>query len=114
MARPEQADLRERWHQRIAQQESTNTSIRAFCRDHKLSEHSFYTWRQRLRADLANGEAALRFALVDAMPPPSRQHQHQPRHVELILTSGDRLHIPADATTLRLVLSALREQPERS
>ena len=29
--------------------------------------------------------------------------------VELILNSGERLRIPADASTLRLVLSVLRE-----
>ena len=33
-----------------------------------------------------------------------------PQPVELMLASGDRLRIPVDAATLRLVLSVLREQ----
>jgi hypothetical protein len=32
--------------------------------------------------------------------------------LELVLTSGERLLIPADAATLRLVLGVLREQEQ--
>jgi hypothetical protein len=37
-------------------------------------------------------------------------HRPGQARLELFLTSGERLHIPADEATLRLVLSALREQ----
>ena len=83
--------------------------MRVFCREHKLSEHSFYWWRRQLRCAT---EPPIRFALVDAttpttqMPPP-RQAQ---THLELVLHSGERLQIPADAATLRLVLDVLRQQ----
>ena len=80
-----------------------------FCREQKFSEYSFYWWRrqaQRFR------EQPIRFALVETtMPttetPRPRQAQTQ---LELVLNSGERLRMPADAATLRLVLGVLREQ----
>jgi hypothetical protein len=83
-----------------------------YYREHKLSEHSFYWWRRQLRCAT---EPPIRFALVDTtttptteMPPP-RQAQ---THLELVLNSGERLQIPADAVTLRLVLDVLRQQEQ--
>jgi hypothetical protein len=96
-----QEQRREQWGQRIGQQESSGQSIRAFCRERGLKEPAFYGWRQRLRKQ----NAAVRFALVETKPakepvPP----------IELMLASGDRLRIPHDAATLKLVLAVLREQ----
>ncbi len=64
---------------------------------------AFYGWRKRL----AEKGQPIGFALVETSA--VRQQRGEP--VELILSSGDRLHIGAgvDAATLRLVLSALRE-----
>jgi hypothetical protein len=63
----------------------------------------FYTWRKRL----AKKGQPSGFALVET--PALRQQRGEP--VELILSSGDRLHIGpgADAATLRLLLGILRE-----
>jgi hypothetical protein len=108
VARPKQLERRELWRQRIKQQESSQQSIRAFCREHKLNEHSFYSWRQRLLgADSPAAEADIRFALVEPVEASASQ---LPQHVEFILTTGERLRIPADVTTIRLVLNALRQQ----
>lgn len=92
---------RELWRQRIAQQEASGQSIRAYCRGRGLPEHAFYGWRQRLRKQ----RAPVRFALVDTKPAGESVVP-----IELILTSGDRLRIPHDATTLKLVLGVLRGQ----
>jgi hypothetical protein len=46
----------------------------------------------------------VRFALVESKP---REQAAAP--IELLLASGDRLQIPSDAATLKLVLSVLRE-----
>ena len=111
-----QQTRREQWRQRISEQEKSGQSARAYCREHKVNEHAFYQWRQRLSA--LSGEP-VRFALIEAVqtpatvPPPAMQsyqtaHQLEPV-VELILNSGERLRIPADASMLRLVLSVLRE-----
>ena len=92
-----QVERRELWRQRVAQQEEGSRSIREFCREQGLSEPAFYAWRQRLRTG-----KQVQFALVEtkaAVAP-----------IELLLASGDRLHIPANAATLRLVLGVLREQ----
>lgn len=95
-----QEQRRELWRQRIAQQETSGQSIRAYCRGRGLQEHAFYCWRQRLRKQ----NTPVRFALVETKPagetaPP----------IELMLASGDRLRIPQDAATLKLVLAVLRE-----
>ncbi len=88
------------WRQRIAQQETSGQSIRAYCRGRGLPEHAFYGWRQRLRKQ----SAPVRFALVD-----TKRTQEQAPPIELILASGERLRIPHDAATLKLVLAVLRE-----
>ena len=72
--------------------------MRVFCREHGVGEHSFYMWRQRLR-----NTTPLSFALVETGP------LSDPACVELILASGDRLRIPAQADVLRTVLTVLRQ-----
>ena len=76
--------------------------MRALCREHEASEHSFYQWRKRLAAQLP-----VKFALVET----NRAARVHAEAVELILTSGERLRIApgVDAAMLRLVLSILRE-----
>ena len=95
-----QEQRREVWRQRVAQQETSGESIRAFCRGRGLKEHAFYGWRQRLRQQ----DTPVGFALVSAKPaaeavPP----------IEVVLAGGARLLIPPDAAALRLVLGVLRE-----
>ena len=93
--------VREQWRERIRQQESSGQSIRAYCRGQGLTEHAFYGWRQRLRKE----SSPVRFALVETKPAGEPVVP-----IELILTSGERLRIPHDAATLKLVLGVLRGQ----
>jgi transposase-like protein len=90
------------WLQLIAEQHQSGVSVRTLCREHGTSEHSFYQWRKRLVPRLP-----VKFALVET----ERQTRFQVEAVEVILTSGERLRIGpgVDATTLRLILSILRE-----
>jgi hypothetical protein len=76
--------------------------VRAFSKQHRTSEHSFYQWRKRLAEQLP-----MKFALVET----NRSVPAGVAAVEVILSSGERLRIAAgiDAATLRLVLSVLRE-----
>ncbi len=90
------------WRHLIAQQEQSGLSIRAFCREHRTSEHSFYQWRKRLAAQLP-----VKFALVDT----SRSAPAKAAAVELVVATGERLRIEpgTDAAVLRVVLGVLRE-----
>ena len=96
-----QEQRRELWRQRIAEQEKSGRPVSVFCREQGLSEATFFAWRQRLKIQ----ETPVSFALVEtkaaAEPAPP---------IELILTSGDRLRIPCDASMLKTVLAVLRER----
>lgn len=65
-----------------------------------MKEHAFYGWRGRLRKQ----NTPVRFALVE-----TKAAVETPPSLELLLASGDRLRIPSDAATLKLVLTVLRE-----
>lgn len=105
MTKAERGEQRELWRQRVAQQMTSGLSVREFCREHKLTDHAFYWWRHRLNA----AEPPLRFALVDTAAPTVVSGPTSEPRLELFLHSGERLCIPADADTLRLVLKTLRE-----
>jgi len=92
-----------RWAELIRQHGHGKLSVSAFCREHGVSNQSFYNWRKRL-----SGSEPVRFALVEANA--SAMKDNPP--FELILISGDRLRIApgADAATLRTVLNVLRER----
>jgi hypothetical protein len=95
-----QEQRRELWRQRIAEQENGGQSIRVYCRERELKESAFYGWRGRLRKQ----NTPVRFALVETKPA-----VETPPPLELLLASGDRLRIPSDAATLKLVVAVLRE-----
>lgn len=97
-----QAERSQQWRKRIAQQAESKQTIRAFCRERGIDEHSFYIWRQRLREQPAS------FALVETR---STAPASAGQTIEVLLAGGDRLRIPSEAATLRLVLNALRETP---
>lgn len=92
---------RELWRRRVAQQRNSGQSIRVFCHEQKLSEPSFYAWRRGLRSETK----PVRFALVE-----TKSGADTAAPIEVMLANGDRLRIPGDAATLRLVLAVLREQ----
>jgi transposase-like protein len=94
------------WRQRIAQQRNSGQTVRAFCREHRFSEYSFYQWRRQLGLST---DQPIRFALVERATPAGETGPLGQRQFELVLTSGERLRIPAEAATLRLVLGVLRE-----
>jgi transposase-like protein len=88
----EQTERRKYWQGVIGEQEVSGKSVRDFCRERELGEHSFYWWRHRLRE-----EKPVSFALVETSPAaPAAKF-------ELALSSGEVLHIPADVESLRVV-----------
>ena len=97
------ATKNDQWRERIAAQERSGLSVKQFCKEQGLTEHSFYGWRKRLR-----GQGPVRFALVERGS--AEQQPATEARLELLLSSGERLRIGAgvDAATLRTVLDALR------
>lgn len=91
---------REQWSRMVDLQEKSGQSVRVFCQERGLTEASFYNWRQRVR-----NERPVSFALVDT------KARATDSTIELVFLSGERLRIPADPATLRMVLSVLRERP---
>jgi hypothetical protein len=93
----------EKWAERIAAQQRSGISVKQFCKEHELTEYSFYAWRKRLRE-----KESVRFALVERRAP--RQGLPAETVLELVLTTGERLRIGTgvDGVTLRAVLEALR------
>jgi len=96
-----QEERQELWRRRIAQQAESGRSVPAFCKENGLAEHAFYYWRLKFRRE----QRPVTFALVDAKAAVKESHG-----IELVLAQGDRLHIPNDEATLRLVLNVLRDQ----
>lgn len=88
---------REYWSNLIAEQEASGQSIRTFCQEKGVGDHSFYYWRKRLQKS-----EPVEFALLKtvASAPP----------LELILANGEQLRIRngVDVATFRLVLDAVR------
>ena len=92
---------REYWSKLIAEQQASGQTVRPFCRERGIGEHSFYQWRKRLRE-----ATAVRFALLDPKPASGSTEAA----LELVLTNGERLRIGAgvDTEMLRIVLDAVR------
>jgi transposase-like protein len=77
--------------------------VKQFCKEHGLTQYSFYAWRKRLRQT-----GPVRFALVDRGP--AQQQSAAEANLELVFPTGERLRIGGgvDAGTLRTVVAALR------
>ena len=93
---------REYWRKLLDEQAENGQSIRAFCRERKVSEPSFHWWRKRLRED-----RTVRFALLEAG---SADGVGVMAQLELVLRTGERLRIGngVDSAALRAVLDAVR------
>ena len=48
------------WRQLAFKQQQSGVSVHALCREHGVSEHSFYQWRKRLAQQLP-----VKFALIE-------------------------------------------------
>ena len=90
------------WTEHVTNQAGSGKSVRAFCREHGLAEHSFYWWRRRLRSRTA--EQPIRFAVVETAS------INQPiASIRIHLTTGDRIEVlsGADPPTLGVVVGLL-------
>ena len=96
-----QTEVRQQWRERVVAQEASGLSVRVYCREHDLGEHSFYSWRQRLRRETE----PVSFALIE---PKQAEEKGGRGTAELILAGGERLRIACEEAALRVVFRALR------
>ena len=85
------------WSNLIAEQEASGQTIRAFCQERGVGDHSFYYWPKKLQKS-----APVQFALLKTVASAAP--------LELILAHGEQLRIfnGVDAATFRLVLDVVR------
>lgn len=96
------------WRDLITRQRRSGQSIAAFCRDHGVSQPSFFAWRRRLR--LQQDEPAATFVPVQVDLPPLLTHVPP---IEIVLGSGTSVRVSdgCDRQTLEMVLAALERPP---
>ena len=104
----------EAWRRRIAAQRASGRSIRAWCRENRLHEHTFYWWRSRL--GLAPGAASQRNPWRHAEPISFAEVLVDPAAAEpflLRLTGGRELVLPASTPVSQLaaLIRALEATP---
>ena len=89
------------WAERIAAQQRGGMSVKQFCKEHGLTEYSFYAWRKRLQES-----GPVRFRPGGEERAPAGAHGGATTGTGV----GERLRISpgADITTLRTVLDVLR------
>jgi hypothetical protein len=100
------------WQEKAAEQERSGLTVREYCRQAGLNEHSFYNWRAQLRRAAAKPgvqPATVQFAVIE----PPKSSLPGPARIEITLPGGEQIRIGegADAATARLVLAALRAAP---
>lgn len=129
MAHGQRDPVRERlWRKRIADWQAGGLSVRAFCRQHDLTETAFQYWRQELRRRDAAAPAAVTppprpvFVPVTVVPDPepvatvASPDPQSPAAVEVRCPSGHVVVVPLGeaAATLRHVFAALAAGPTRT
>lgn len=99
-------DQEQFWRMALETWQSSGLSVRQFCSDEGLSEPSFYSWRKKLAGGSVRDAAGTPkpSAFIEVSMP-----QRKGAAVELVLTSGNTLRIPAgvDPVTLRTILSVV-------
>ena len=94
----------QQWAMVVQECASSGLSNREFCRQHGISEKSFYYWQRKLRQQIVES-AAPQLVQLDPAPVPVQNDllQIQYRGSELILPSG--VDIDAVAALLRSIQS---------
>ena len=96
-----------KWEELVAEQAGSGLSVAAFCRQRRLTESQFFTWKRRLRQ-----AAAEPFVEVRVAEPAVHFLPAQSRAIEIRLESGRRVLVEPDfdAAHLRAVVEALEAQ----
>jgi hypothetical protein len=100
-------DQEQFWQMAIETWQASGMSVRQFCKQEGLATSAFYVWRKKLVGDSVQDDKDKPgpSAFIEVAMPRSN-----PTAVELLLTSGNTLRIPAgvDTATLSMILSVVR------
>lgn len=115
------------WQRKLQAQVRSGLSIRAFCRQERLSEPGFYHWRRELarRAAVKSRTAFVPVRVrADSLADAKRAHESVEQEaqatqpgpagaIEIILAQGYRVRLsgPVDGAALRQVLAVLEGRP---
>jgi len=105
-------DKQRAWRQRIADQQRSGESVRAFCRKNRLTEASFYRWRKEIRlrdrktADNLTPPAApptlAPVVVIDEPHGKATPQSISPTSIEIVLTDGTTVRVPPGSTREQL------------
>ncbi|MCE5340154.1 MAG: hypothetical protein LLF92_03390 [Planctomycetaceae bacterium] len=111
MEQKSDTDQQQFWQMAIETWKSSGLSVRQFCANEKITEASFYSWREKLTCggNNENKHDKPKFSeseFIEVTIP-----QNNSAAIELLLTSGSVLKIPAgiDAKTLTTIISVLHQ-----
>jgi hypothetical protein len=88
------------WRGALAKFQNSGLSIRAFCRQAKLTEASFYAWRRAVQ--LRDAEQARQPVARARRTPPAERRQPQPTFVPLVVRDEQSGNAHADSITIEL------------
>ena len=96
------------WRDLIARQQRGGQSVAAFCRDHGVSQPSFFSWRKRLRLHCDVPPSPFVPVQIDLSSPLA-----QPAPIEIVLPSGACVRVShgCDRQMLETVLAILEPSP---
>ena len=100
------------WREAIADHQRSGESVRAFCRNRRLNESSFYYWRKEIRSREAPSEqdappVLVPVVLVDESASQSsatRPSALMSASIEIVLGDGTTVRVPPDSTREQLAV----------
>jgi hypothetical protein len=113
-------DKRRHWQQHFLDQPASGLSIRAYCRQHQLSEPSFYAWRRALSPRPTTSAAATPTPAKNAssaipafLPVRVLDETVPPSTCEIVLRGGRFIRVRPgfSADVLRQLISVLEQLP---
>lgn len=107
-ARPSSDAATQRWVERLERFATGKHTVAAFCAAEGVSPSNFYLWRRRLLQPVAAMASTPAIVPICVAPPPTPATP-----IELVLSSGTFLRLPADARPefIVAILRGLEERP---
>ena len=94
------------WAERIAECRSSGMSVRGWCREHEISEKTYYYWQRRLYQQMVSTAEAVSFAEVPTLV---ETGQNTGATAKISLSGASvEIYPGADAQIIETILQTLR------